>query len=267
LKLSYGVPTEADRFQDLLQVVPDAEFQKLTRSTIPLLAYWSKADHVRVLCRVLGFTDNPTTATFEYSVPARCRECGSKGKASFTDVMLKWSAAPGAKPDSVAAIEVKHTEDIYSTVGRWLGPERSTNRRAVLRHWWHLIWDGTGKIPDQPYLDTVVYQMVHRTASACSLEARKRTVVLHLIFSHDQKKIRKYETEVKRLATAVGAREGLEFWVISIGCVPTPAWHALDDSLRGLAEEERADRVRDALASGDPLFDFGDITVASAPPG
>src|SRR5437763_133108 len=123
----------------------------MTRSTVPLLAWWREYGE-RLAVPDIDGTD--AIARFEYSVPARCPECGGKGKDSFTDVMV-------LDRRGATAFEAKYTEPRYVHVDKWrsAGGDR-INRERVLAHWCHLVENYTSAVIDRSALGPLVYQMV-----------------------------------------------------------------------------------------------------------
>src|SRR3954453_2207465 len=114
MRMSYGRPQEPKSFIELLDDIPDAEFERTTRSTVPLLAWWRSPQHHALLAELLRLPALPEAeAWFEYAVPSSCRQCPERGrgKSSFTDLMLDVGS-------DVVAIEAKNTEPLYETVGR-----------------------------------------------------------------------------------------------------------------------------------------------------
>jgi hypothetical protein len=142
------------------------ELDKLTRSTVPLLAWWK--EHARNLA-VPGTQD--FVAELEHEVSASCARCRSRGRSSATDMLVRAGA-------TAIAFEAKYTEPRYEDVDTWLAHDGSSNnRKRVLGHWCHLIERYTGVSIDKTTLGALVYQMVHRIASACSVAVSGRAEV------------------------------------------------------------------------------------------
>ena len=133
-----------DGWPGLVEAMPDREFQNVTRSTIPLLAFWMERE-----------LDSKSAFHFEYTVSSVGR-----ARPSHTDLMI-------ISPDVVVGIEGKSTEPRYPTVEKWLDDGRPS-KRTVLKHWSTLISTCTGVTPSPVALDLCVYQMVHRLASVCT---------------------------------------------------------------------------------------------------
>jgi hypothetical protein len=171
MRLHFGQPGPVD-FQTVVFQFPQADFQNLTRSTIPLLCYWRNTEEVlsRLLKVVFGKEGTLSgDLCFEYPVKS-----AGRNMPSFTDVMY-------VTEDLALGIEGKSTEPMYETVEKWLqAGQKPENRRCVLKHWLSLIRQRTGMVKEKEILGCV-YQMVHRTASVCSL-SRKDCAVVYQIF-------------------------------------------------------------------------------------
>lgn len=227
----------------LLDEYPDSEFKNLTRSTIALLAYWRTPEtRLRFLAEELGAPDLVNAViTPEFPTPSM------SGKASFTDLLVESST-------TAIAIEGKRNEGRYASVADWRGD--SDNRRRVLDHWCSLI-RRRAAFPEDTTLDALVYQMIHRTASACARPA-ERAIVLYQIFN--QKHLATYETDLRALVTAIQPSPRLEFWIHVITPEHTEIYSELERTLAGTRDIERPALVRAALARQD-LFRFADVRL------
>jgi len=244
VRLHFGQPVEMTSFSDLLEAMPDTEFLGLTRSTVPLLAWWNEKEHVRAAGESLGLGNlQAGDAWFEYAVSPACASCGGHGKASFTDLLLECG-------DQVVAIEAKHREKPYATVGEWLGSTPSENKKRVLHHWLQCC---IGSAVPSEECAALVYQMVHRTASACHVAARRGATaqVVHLLFGSEH--VGAYVRAVQALVDTLALAQRVRFAVLNI---PTSdgadfGGVAVDVGLRG------PDALREALVEGKRLFNFG----------
>ena len=207
-------------FPDLLRGIPDMEFKNLVRSTVPLLAFWAEPRNVEALTRTIGFTAAPARTTFEYPDPPGEAPSGGSGLSSFTDVVLEWGDVDA--PEAVVGVKATHTEGLYARV-------------------------------EKP----VAYPLLCRIASATSRSARTRTVMLHLLLTDASKKCAKYVMEVRNLAAVVRGVAAPEFWVVSVDCRPH-SLRAEFESALPWSDKGRAERVREALGAGKPLFEFGE---------
>lgn len=250
MRLSYGRPRELETFAALLEEVPDKELLNTTRSTVPLLAWWRNPKNIAALGKVLGVSGlESAEACFEYAVPAACDRCPTRGKgtSSMTDVMIDAGT-------DVVAVEAKHTEPLYETVGKWLGSPPTANRQKVLRHWISCCIQAPFDVEDCREL---IYQMVHRTASACDLASaggrRARPHVVHLLFGGEH--VAEYVAAVRALEARLGRGGSLPVR-LHVVRVPTRRSERLD-AIQARDPGERTDALRAALADGDDLYDFG----------
>jgi hypothetical protein len=163
-------------FKETLQALPDTEFKNLTRSTIPLLNYWKNRSGPKIndLVRCLKFKRlKDYKLYFEYAVPSLT----PRDYPSCTDMML-------VSDQLTIAFEAKWTEPKYETVNEWLLKGNRPHREKVLKHWLGLIQPfARNELKPEDFGD-VVYQSIHRTASACAVPADKHAV-LYQKFSLD----------------------------------------------------------------------------------
>lgn len=247
--LYYGRPGD-NTFETLMAQMPDQEFGNLTRSTIPLLSWWQDvADNWKTLAPLgLGaYADGDLC--LEYPVPSLGR-----AKASFTDAMF-------IAPSASAAFEAKSTEPRYETVAEWLA-KGGDNRQRVLQHWLDFIQPWAGEI-DQERVSQCVYQMVHRTASVCSLAQGKTRHVVYQYFAIEGAPPSRfdYRQDLADLAQALSAGEHLRFWLLTVPTKRTERWEVVTQQVKNAEDmSERAELVRAAILGG-ALFEFGQAAV------
>jgi hypothetical protein len=249
MKLRYGPPTDLD--DDFAGIVGRTkDLHTITRSTVPLLAWWRDNAQGKLLA---GVDLSNAVARFEYAVPARCTACGGRGKASMTDVMLQFE-------NHAVAVEGKYTEPKYETVDSWRrrGKDRE-NREAVLRHWCHLIEKFTSASVDQSELGSVVYQTLHRAASACAAVPEAGVAhVVYLVFGRADVG-NAYADDLRDAARVIDPGRRIHFSVV---CVPTHEGGDFDDVARLVraanTDEERVELMVDALISRRDIYRFED---------
>jgi hypothetical protein len=220
----HGKKGSSANLDELIENTPNHEFAKVTRSTIPLLT-WMQQGGVEALCQQLGMKP-PTKATLEYEVSARCKNCGSTGKSSFTDLMLETD-------DAAIAIEAKYTEGLYENVSAWLPrTAKPENKKAVLKHWLrcHLKLD-----EPHVFADDLIYQLVHRTASACAAAAATSKPNAHVVLLLFGNKHLEEYVAASELASRLLKQPN--FSVVHVPAIrgktsPT-GWRAVKDALRG----------------------------------
>ena len=221
---------------------PDSEFKNLTRSTIPLLAYWR--DQVKVLATIgsaLGIDDLINAqVSFEWPTPS----ASLHDKASYTDVMVESSS-------TAIAIEGKWTEPRYDSVADWQHKGNEPNRKKVLSHWFDLIKQKAPTLSENRFAH-IPYQMLHRTASACAMP-QKHSVVMYQIFRNGHHEV-DYASDLKTLANALGTTE-VQVWLQEIPLEMTDDYFQLKVQLEQAQKEDIPALVRQALCERQ-LFRF-----------
>jgi hypothetical protein len=244
MRLHLGRSTQVGSLAGLVKQMPDKEFVSLTRSTVLLLAWWDDEARVQSLGDILGLGDlGDGDARFEYSVAPGYTCCGGRGRASSTDVLLELGG-------NVVAVEAKHRETLYETVAEWLGSSASNNKKWVLHHWLRCCIRTSASLEQCMGL---VYQMVHRTASACHVAAQRSASahVVHLLLGSEHADA--YVEAVNDLADVLADAKNIRFAVV---VVPTTKASAFDEV--ELEHQRRGpDALRKALADGKRLFEFG----------
>src|SRR4051794_39005889 len=115
MQLHFGRPDGSD-FGLIVHQMPDSDFRTLTRSTVPLLCYWSNAgQRIAELCSQTLGVAGPAGGNLCFEYPVRSL---GRDKPSLTDVMY-------LSGDVAIAVEGKSTEKLYETVERWVtrGPD------------------------------------------------------------------------------------------------------------------------------------------------
>lgn len=221
---------QANGWEELLEMMPDREFDNLTRSTIPLLAH-----------RMGVPACDDESHYFEYTVSSL-----PGARPSHTDLMIVAS-------DRATGIEAKSMEPRYPTVGDWLARSPAT-RAPVLKHWTELIRRATRESADEEKLLLCVYQMVHRLASVCSLRVdvpELRYVLFDVGTEHPD-----YLEDLSRLSEALHVGHSVTIRLEEVPTALTSAGQELNKELEPLSSPDRARRIRDELTVGG-LFEFG----------
>lgn len=238
--------TPSADFDALLAEYNDADLASATRSTVPLLSLLRHGGDVWArIVTGLGMPSGEPAVHAEYTVPP----ARGRGRPSHTDAML-------IQAGRSCAVEAKWTEPPYATVADWLGPDGgSENRGRVLEGWLSLLQPhaaGELRVED---VQGVIYQMVHRAASACAVAASP--ALAYLLFTpgpdgspSDAGYIR---DSLTRLAEAIGHPATLPFHVVTVEMHPTSAFERIRRLPKGQPSTGQA--VRAALA-GPPLFEF-----------
>lgn len=221
----------------------DSEFKNLTRSTLPLHAYWKNESTVlSTVGTALGIDDLVTVQpSFEYPTAS----AGPRDKASYSDVMLK-------SPSTIIAVEGKWTEPRYETVPTWRVKGSESNRKNVLSHWLNLIRQKAPGLKEGA-ISQIPYQMIHRTASACAAD-NKRAVVLYQIFVDGHHQVN-YASDLRALVTALGVTD-IQVWLQEIPLATTEDYDKIKKQLDQTPVEDIPKMVRNAMEQYK-LFSFG----------
>jgi hypothetical protein len=240
-------------FGALVHAIPADVLNSPRRSVIPLIDFFRQPSTALVALgsalqlELVGATE----LAFEYAVPPP----KGQGKPSYTDLMIRCA-------DVSIAIEAKYTEPRYESVRSWLGTSPTPNRLAVLTGWLSLI----NKTAQEPVgVESVLdlpYQLVHRTASACSTAATDR-VLAYMVFGDDPGAY--YADDVAALDRLLGEPAGLAIHVLSIPLCGEPALDVLIERWDA-GERQLSGAVREVLLMG-PLFRFGPIRALYDRPG
>jgi hypothetical protein len=245
MKLCHGLPGSLD-FETLLWTLPDKEFCNLTRSTIPLLYYWSDPrDRLNFICDKLGVAaDSEGALCFEYPVKSVGRN-----KPSFTDLMY-------ISEKLALGIEAKSTEPRYEDLKTWIKKGSSSeNRRNVIEHWLEIIQKLTRHNSASASVGNLVYQMIHRMASVCSVNAASHKLI-YQIFAFEILAI-DYEASLRELKSALDPHDMISMYVHEVHLKRTAFF---EETNALIATKNNADRpfiVRDALLNKD-LFQVCD---------
>jgi hypothetical protein len=143
------------------------------------------------------------------------------------------------------AIEAKWTEPRYETVAEWLASsktkrsanaqlqEKSSNREKVLAGWHKLIQSRIPTIAPVGDFSNAIYQMVHRTASAC---VRSQPQLGYLQFKLPSKRdssCTSYWDDLAELHKLLGSPRSFPFNLIEIEVVPTSAFDDIQNLEKG----------------------------------
>ena len=228
-------------FDELLGCYGAKEFKSPKRSTVPFLAYWASAEQrAKEWSEELSFAlSDAIYLDFEYEVPVQ----RGKGKASCTDLRLTTGAAS-------VAIEAKWTESRYKDVNRWLlDTTDRQNRREVLEGWLDRLQACASTKLRLEDLAQLPYQMIHRAASACCLDAENRWLV-YQVFDASEDKWNMYLTDLKTLVKRLGERSTLRICVAGCSLTRTDRQIELEQRWDG-GERHLGEPVREGLKHGD----------------
>lgn len=241
-------------FEQLVKLLPPKAVASPLRSTLPLVDFWrSPESRLAELSAAIGVPLlPPTDLCFEFSVPVQ----RGRGKSSFTDLMIIAKSA-------VVAIEAKFTEPSYQTAGAWLRDPPEANRSEVLEGWLHLIQSATGTSLSVAEVLDLPYQLIHRTASVCSVSEQVGAVVravVYQVFGQEpldfgRDPLAYYLNNLSDLRQRLGPTAPIGFHVLSCPLNPLPTHRDLVKQWKQ-RNHPVGDAVRTALLTGT-LFSFG----------
>jgi len=153
------------------------------------------------------------------------------------------------------AIEAKWTEPRGQTVKAWQNEKKDRdNSELVLQSWLELIQAHTDEKPLPEDLSDVIYQTLHRAASACSEGAQP--TLAYLVFRKKNTKEKEcFRENLVNFWNRLGKPAGFPFYYIEIEMIPTKKHNDLD---KDLPENSTAKvlAVLEVMKSSEKLFDF-----------
>lgn len=243
VSMRYGDKVAPD-FEHLVKLLPPDAVASPLRSTVPLVDFWRTPEsRLAQLSAATGVALlPPTDLCFEFPVPVQ----RGRGKPSFTDLMIIASSA-------AVAVEAKFTEPPYESVGAWLRDPPEANRSEVLDGWLNLIRRASGSSLSVSDVMDLPYQLVHRTASVCSVSRPVRAVV-YQVFGQDP--LDYYVNNLSDLWRRLGRTAAIGFRVLACPLNPLPTYEDLVEQWKQ-RDHRVGDAVRMALLAGT-LFSFGE---------
>jgi hypothetical protein len=250
-RLHFGT-TQVSGFRALVESFPAETFASPLRSTVPLLDFWRVPElRLEEFSRTIGIKRIDSAKLF-FEFPVHVRR--GRGKPSFTDLLI-------VGKNVAIAVEAKFTEPLYEDVRSWLGPTPTDNRIAVLEGWLELVRGVTACRMERADVLDLPYQLIHRTASACSLKAPRR-IVVYQIFGRATSS--HYIEALSALWNLVGGGGSLAFRLVTCAFQPSSEWTVLkarwESREPGLAEPIRRALIRDSL------FSFANLTRENVRP-
>jgi hypothetical protein len=225
------------------------------RSTVPLVALvkdqWPLLHSILSVC---GLSATDVGMHFEFTV----KSPRGDGRPSQTDAMVL--------AESMAiAVETKWTEPRYPTVADRLNRGgASESQRDFLTGWLDLLSPVAKKPLHLDSFSDVVYQMMHRAASACLPGLRSSLVYLHFVtVSATRSHPRHYRKDLTHLHSLLGCPAGFPFYLVELPMTLTTQFRKIEGLKKGTRETDRA--VRSALLSGG-LFEFGEPAIYAISP-
>ena len=100
----------------------------------------------------------------------------------MTDLMIRYDELNGFSEKQIA-VEGKFTEDLYETISEWKkSKSANSNKDDVLKSWYSYIenYCDFSESSKEVVNQNVVYQFLHRTASAC-FQTGNPVLLYHLL--------------------------------------------------------------------------------------
>lgn len=237
--------------EKLCEQMTGKALQSPYRSTVPLLSLveHSQPDWQALLALWGAPSDN--TVHFEYRVPSP----KPRGNPSQTDALLM-------SDSMVWAVEAKWTEPRYERVAKRIRKPESdgADPRITVAGWLKYLQPFAGKDLCVDDFSEVVYQVLHRAASACAVATANR-LHPHLVYLHfhpsplpSSAKTSQYVSDLRHLHALLGSPGSIRFTVVELPLEPTAGFEAIKDLDK--KSRETAVQVKAALCRG-PLFTFG----------
>jgi len=181
----YYKKDKINSINELIKKYSINEFKSPFRSTIPLLILYKIQPN-----NCFGLMEESYESNEKYIFEFETPVTKGIGNPSCTDLMIEY-------PNTCIAIEAKWTEPAYETVINWLG--KSKNKKLVLEGWIELISNYTGIKFDSKSISDLPYQLIHRVASACSLN-KPQTHVVYLGFDLNKTKTKYYRDSLMKFS-------------------------------------------------------------------
>lgn len=212
-------------------------FSKLTCSIIPTIDYWKNLSN-KILTDIIADDYN---ICFEYPVKSI-----KNATSSYTDIML-------ISDKTNIAIESKWTEKI----GDYCKNQKSKRKNEVQQHWINIISKYIDKALIIEQFSDIEYQLLHRVASACSLN-RDNCIVTYQIFYKDLLSD-SFIKEIVKLISILDSKK-IRFYVDSVKLDFTDTYLILSDEIKDLSKKKRIDKIKDTIKQND-LFIFSDESL------
>lgn len=205
--VDYYFGSTENTYDKVLDGLYTTEVHSFKTSSLPLAEFWKPENffYINQLLRRIGWSaqefDN-SKKIFEFPVKPRINnQYVKKARPSMTDLMIRYNELNGFS-DKQIAVEGKFTEDLYETIEEWKKAKNPySNKGDVLKAWYSYIenYCDFSDSAKENINKHVVYQFLHRTASAC-YQTEKPVLLYHLFYDAFDKKSVEHQLKVaKRL--------------------------------------------------------------------
>lgn len=231
-----GCPLEMT-IEQVIEFGNNEHFSKLTCSVIPTIDYWKNLNN-KILTDVISDDYN---ICFEYPVKSI-----KNATSSYTDIML-------ISNNTNIAIESKWNEKI----GCYCKKQKSKRKNEVQQHWINIISKYIGKDLIIEQFCDIEYQLLHRVASACSLN-KDNCIVIYQIFYNDLLND-SFKKEIVKLMSILDNPQ-IKFYVDFVKIDFTDIYVNLNDEIKDLSKKNKIDKIKDTIKQND-LFIFSDESL------
>lgn len=172
---NYFFGSTENTYEKVLDSLSTTEVHSFKTSSIPLADFWKpdNAFYINQLLSKIGWTIQEfenANKIFEFPVKAQINNLLVKNsRPSMTDLMIRYNDGCVVSEKQIA-IEGKFTEDLYETIEDWKKSKyANSNKEDVLKAWYSYIKDycDFAESSKDKINKNVVYQFLHRAASAC----------------------------------------------------------------------------------------------------
>lgn len=233
MKYKLGNP-EGMTMDQIIDLGNNEHFSKLTCSIIPTIDYW-KDENNKILTDLIN---KDCDICFEYPVSSI-----SKATSSYTDIML-------ISGDTAIAVESKWNEP----TGCLCENQNSKRKDEVQRHWIGIISKFLNKSLFLEDFSKIEYQLLHRTASACSLDKKYCKIVYQIFYVNTLKD--SFVNEIKKIQ-ALLADQRIEFYVDAVKIEFTVIYETLLKEISKLDKTDRINKIKSTIKENE-LFKFSE---------
>jgi len=223
--------------EQVIELGNNEHFSKLTCSIIPTIDYWKNLSN-KILTDIVADDYN---ICFEYPVKSI-----KNATSSYTDIML-------ISDKTNIAIESKWTEKI----GDYCRNQKSKRKNEVQQHWINIISKYIGKDLAIEQFSDIEYQLLHRVASACSLN-KDNCIVTYQIFYTDLLSD-SFIKEIVKLKSILDNTK-IKFYVDSVKIDFTDIYLKLSNEIKDLNKKTKIDKIKDTIKQND-LFIFSNESL------
>ncbi len=228
-----------------------SEFASPTRSTVPLLLWLQQEEAmVKEIIQKLGVID-PKEFHLEYKVKPK----KGKGNASHTDLFV-------ISEITALALEAKWTEKRYQSVKKWKADTKNPdNKEAVLQGWIEFLQPYSNNELNIDKMDNVVYQLIHRAASACAEGRNPKLAYLLFTESYSIHGYSYIESDLRNFKNLLGTSNEFPFYFIEVLISPTKKFEDLSHMKKNTKETIKA--VKSSIEKGEHLFNFIEYRITT----